>query len=88
MDGLLSKIYERIISEESGTYEGRKRVEACVEKLLQKHAANFGQEETEAVRVIAYAAACQAEQEGFRSGIRFAVELYLEFMGASSVMSR
>lgn len=78
MNELLLKIHEQIISEESGTYKGRKRVEACVEALLQKHAANFGQEETEAVKVIAYAAARQAEREGFRSGIRFAVELYLE----------
>lgn len=78
MNELLLKIYERIICEEGGTYEGRKRVEKCVDKLLQKHAADFGQKETEAVKVIAYAAACQAEQEGFRSGIRFAVSLYLE----------
>ncbi len=79
MSELLWKIYERIVSEESDAYEGRKRSEERIEELIQKYAADFKQEETEAVRTLAYAAALKAEQEGFRLGVRFAVRLFMDW---------
>lgn len=78
MGETLLKIYEQVVSEDKSTYQGRKRIEEFVEELIRKHAADYGQEETQAVRELAYAAALKAEQQGFQLGIQFAIRLFLE----------
>ncbi len=78
MGELLLKIYEQVVSEDKSTYQGRKRVEECVEELIRKHVGDFGQEEAQAVRELAYAAGLKAEQQGFQLGVQFAIRLFLE----------
>ncbi|MCI8566585.1 MAG: hypothetical protein HFI39_09770 [Lachnospiraceae bacterium] len=78
MSELLLKIYEQIVSEESDTYEGKRRIEEYVEELFQKYAADFKQEKAEEIKTLVYAATLKAEQEGFRLGVRFVTRLLLD----------
>ena len=75
MNNLLSEIYQVIIYQKEEAQMAEKRLEVEIEKLLHPYKEVWGEEDIGTIRELMYAIQMKAVEEGFKQGVKFAVDL-------------
>ena len=80
MEDLLSKIYDKVVCEESDSVQFGKEFDAIVEEMIEPFRSGKEDAEVEEIKELIYRITYFAEKYGFVIGVRFTGKLLTEVM--------
>lgn len=81
MEDLLSKIYDKVVCEESDSVQFGKEFDTVVEETLEPLKDNKTEEEVEGIKELIYQISYSAQKNGFRIGVSFVIKFLAEICG-------